>query len=40
MPTQYTNDGDILDAQERGDLWIDPTPVKSFLCPVIPVQGS
>lgn len=39
-PYQYTNDGDILAAQDRGELWIDPTPVKSFFCNVASVPGS
>ena len=39
-PVQYTNDQHILDAQDAGLLWIDPTPVKSFFCNVAPVPGS
>jgi hypothetical protein len=39
-PVQYTNDQQILDAQDAGLLWIDPTPVKSFFCNVAPVPGS
>jgi hypothetical protein len=39
-PVQYTNDADILAAATAGDLTIGSTPVKSFVCPVIRVQGS
>lgn len=39
-PVQYTNDGQILEAEEAGLLTIGSTPVKLFECPVIPVQGS
>jgi hypothetical protein len=39
-PVQFTNDGDILAAAEAGDLIIGSTPVKSFVCPVIKVQGG
>jgi hypothetical protein len=38
-PVQYTNDVDILAAAADGDLTIGSTPVKSFVCPVIRVQG-
>lgn len=37
-PVQYTNDADILAAALAGDLTIGD-PVKSFVCPVIPVPG-
>lgn len=39
-PTQFTNDGDILDAADAGDIRINPIPIKSFECPVIPFPGS
>jgi hypothetical protein len=39
-PTQFTNVEDLLDAADAGDIWINPEPVKSFLCPVAPVPGS
>jgi len=39
-PVQYTNDADILAAQDRGELWINPVPVKAFFCNVAPVPGS
>lgn len=39
-PTQFTNDGDLLDAAEAGDVWINPTPIRSFFCNVAPVPGS
>lgn len=39
-PVQYTNDADILAAEAAGDLTIGSSPVKSFVCPVIRVQGS
>ncbi|MEO5705351.1 MAG: hypothetical protein ABIR64_10240 [Candidatus Limnocylindrales bacterium] len=38
-PVQYTNDWQILQAESDGLLTIG-APVKEFLCPVIPVQGS
>jgi hypothetical protein len=39
-PVQYTNDGQILAAQEAGLLTINPEPVKAFFCNVAPVPGS
>jgi hypothetical protein len=39
-PVQYTNDQEILDAQEDGLLTINPDPVKAFFCNVAPVPGS
>jgi hypothetical protein len=39
-PVQYTNDGDILQAEADGLLTIATTPVKEFLCPVIKVPRS
>src|SRR5829696_3680175 len=39
-PVQYTNVEDIYDAVERGDLTINPEPVKAFFCNVAPVPGS
>ena len=39
-PTQFRNDGDILDAAAAGDIWINPDPVRSFFCNVAPVPGS
>jgi hypothetical protein len=39
-PVQYTNDGQILAAQDAGILTINPTPVKEFFCNVAPVPGS
>jgi hypothetical protein len=39
-PVQYTNDGQILAAQDAGLLTINPTPVKAFFCNVAPVPGS
>lgn len=39
-PVQYTNDADIVAAQDAGMLTIGSAPVKEFLCPVIPVAGS
>ncbi|HEX3265547.1 MAG TPA: hypothetical protein VHR16_07750 [Candidatus Limnocylindrales bacterium] len=39
-PVQYTNDQQILDAQEQGLLTINPDPVKAFFCNVAPVPGS
>ena len=38
-PVQFTSDSDILAAALAGDLTIGD-PVKSFVCPVIPVPGS
>lgn len=38
-PVQFTNDADILAAALAGDLTIGD-PVKSFVCPVIPVPGQ
>lgn len=38
-PVQYTNDQQILAAQAAGLLTIGTTPVKSFVCPVIPAHG-
>jgi len=38
-PIQYTFDWEILQAEHDGLLSIGD-PVKEFLCPVIPVQGS
>ena len=37
-PVQYTNDWQILQAQSDGLLTIGTTPVKEFLCPVIPAH--
>jgi len=37
---QYTNDQQILDAQDAGLLTINPEPVKAFFCNVAPVPGS
>jgi hypothetical protein len=39
-PVQYTNDADILAAQDEGLLTINPEPVKAFFCNVAPVPGS
>jgi hypothetical protein len=39
-PVQYTNDGQILAAQDAGLLTINPDPVKAFFCNVAPVPGS
>jgi hypothetical protein len=39
-PVQYTNDQQILDAQDAGLLTINPAPVKAFFCNVAPVPGS
>lgn len=39
-PVQYTNDADILAAEERGDLSISSEPVRLFFCNVAPVPGS
>jgi len=39
-PVQYTNDQQILDAQDAGLLTINPVPVKAFFCNVAPVPGS
>ena len=39
-PVQYTNDQQILDAQDQGLLKIHPDPVKAFFCNVAPVPGS
>ena len=39
-PVQYTNDQQILDAQDAGLLTINPEPVKAFFCNVAPVPGS
>ena len=39
-PVQYTNDQQILDAQDQGLLTINPDPVKAFFCNVAPVPGS
>ncbi len=39
-PVQYTNVEDIYAAAERGDLVIDPEPVRAFFCNVAPVPGS
>jgi len=39
-PVQYTNDGQILAAQDAGLLTINPAPVKEFFCNVAPVPGS
>jgi len=39
-PVQYTNVEDIYAAADRGDLTINPEPVKAFFCNVAPVPGS
>lgn len=39
-PTQFTNDGQIIDAATAGDIWINPDPVRAFFCNVAPVPGS
>ena len=39
-PVQYTNDADILAAQDAGLLTIASTPVKLFFCSVNPVPPS
>ena len=39
-PVQYTNDGQILQAQADGLLTIAASPVKAFFCSVSPVPGS
>jgi hypothetical protein len=39
-PVQYTNDADILAAQDAGLLTIGSTPVREFFCSVSPVPGS
>jgi hypothetical protein len=39
-PVQYTNDGQILQAQADGLLTIGSAPVKEFFCNVAPVPGS
>ena len=39
-PVQYTNVEDIWAAADRGDLTINPEPVKAFFCNVAPVPGS
>ena len=39
-PVQYTNVEDIWAAADRGDLTINPDPVKAFFCNVAPVPGS
>ena len=39
-PVQYTNVEDIYAAADRGDLTINPDPVKAFFCNVAPVPGS
>lgn len=39
-PVQYTNDGQILAAQDAGLLTINPDPVKASFCNVAPVPGS
>ena len=39
-PVQYTNVEAIYAAADRGDLTINPVPVKAFFCNVAPVPGS
>jgi hypothetical protein len=39
-PVQYTNDQQILAAQDAGLLTINADPVKAFFCNVAPVPGS
>ena len=39
-PVQYTNDQQILAAQDAGLLTINPDPVKAFFCNVAVVPGS
>ena len=39
-PVQYTNDMQILAAQDAGLLTINPDPVKAFFCNVAVVPGS
>ena len=39
-PVQYTNDAQILAAQDAGLLTIGTMPVKQFFCNVAPVPGS
>ena len=39
-PVQYTNVEDIYAAADRGDLTINPVPVRAFFCNVAPVPGS